>query len=424
LRIERLLRAGRLVTVSTVGTLRDVGVAIGAGKIMDIGPWEKMKTIHNGAEVLDHSGDTVIPGLVDPHSHNLEYGGGTAWGMGEPAQLAAGTSLLLEALRAGVTTVGENLLGHHVFRRSLEEYEKARSILPLNVVFSVGTCVVGTDPITCLSAARPGEPLAREALLDTAMLRELAKASEAPGEHVFLNATPANLPLELAPHAGSPVFSRADLRLFVESYHVEGRPVGAHLEGPDSLEAFLEMRGDVVHHGHTAPQRLLERMAKTGTSLVATPSGGTRSRPNSPEEIARAVEAGVTVAIASDAVLPFHPEAHWYHLPPHVYSSSHLLAYLASPALRFLAAKGMEENGLLALLTLNGAKILGLSDRLGSIERGKQADLVVAPGIPGLEVLDPAGISAVYVKGEMVCRSTGPPSLGPETFPPVAVPGP
>lgn len=68
--------------------------------------------------------------------------------------------------------------------------------------------------------------------------------------------------------------------------------------------------------------------------------------------------------------------------------------------MRLLAQRGVNENDILSLITLNGAKHLGLDSRTGSIEPGKQADLLVAKGIPGLEITDPGDIHAVLFKGE------------------------
>lgn len=84
------------------------------------------------------------------------------------------------------------------------------------------------------------------------------------------------------------------------------------------------------------------------------------------------------MAIATDAYLPKHPGAGW----------------LAEPA-------GFEygPQHLLALITRNGAAILGLNN--GSIEPGRPADLVLAEGVPGLEVTGLEDIRKVFIDGEL-----------------------
>lgn len=138
-------------------------------------------------------------------------------------------------------------------------------------------------------------------------------------------------------------------------------------------------------------------MAEAGAALVATPHGGTGSTPNSSDEIARAVAAGVRVAIASDAYLPKHPGAHWLNEPPGFeYGPQHLMA-LAAPAFRLLREWGRDDNDLLALVTRNPAEIMGLEG--GRIEPGRPADLILADGVPGLDFTDPEGIRKVFIDG-------------------------
>jgi imidazolonepropionase-like amidohydrolase len=80
---------------------------------------------------------------------------------------------------------------------------------------------------------------------------------------------------------------------------------------------------------------------------------------------------------------------------------------LAGPAMRLLTAQDVSESDALALITLNGARILGLDDRLGSIEVGKQADLLLTTGVPGLDVRSAEGVRAVFVRGEIAFDRRG-----------------
>jgi imidazolonepropionase-like amidohydrolase len=399
---QRLVRAGRLVTVGPAGVIDDGGLAIDGPSITAVGGWAEVRRRYPDADVIDASSLVVAPGLVDSHTHNLEYGAGTMWDLGERGQLAGGARLLLSALEAGVTAMGEHLLGHFAFRRPQEVYREFATHMPQTIRWAVGGSIIGTEPLGCFCTLTPGGPSSLEALRDEGMLRELAAINEFPGENCFVTVTPANLPVSITPHAGERAYSREDLARVARAFQAGGKRFGAHMEGPEAVDDFLAAGGNVIHHGHGLAPEQLPILAERGVMLCATPSGGTSRRPNSPEEIVAAMEAGVRVAIATDSVLPVHPEAAWFDVPADTEIESSHLMYLAHPAMQRLVERGWSPSEALALITLNGARIIGLDDLLGSLEVGKQADVVFADGIPGLEVTSAAGVRAVMIRGAFV----------------------
>src|SRR5690242_17835746 len=86
--VGRLVRAGRLVTVSPMGTIADGAVAIDGDSIAAVGEWRELSAHYPNADVLDAGDLVVTPGLVDCHTHNLEFGAGTKWDLGQGAQFA------------------------------------------------------------------------------------------------------------------------------------------------------------------------------------------------------------------------------------------------------------------------------------------------------------------------------------------------
>jgi imidazolonepropionase-like amidohydrolase len=402
LRVEKLVRAGRLVTVSPVGTLDDGAIAIGDGLIATVGRWRELRAQYPDVDVVDARELVVAPGLVDCHTHNLEFGAGTKWDLGQSAQLAGAAALLLDAVRSGVTAMGEHVLGHFAYKRSIDDYRTFAASMPQTFRFAIGGGVIGTEPLTCSCALRPAQPNPRDILLEESILRELAARNEFPGENCFATVTPANLPVSLTPHAGERAYSRDELALIAHAYQQGGGRIGAHMEGAEAVDDFLALGGNVIHHGHGIAPEQLSVLARQGVLLCATPSGGTSRRPNSPDEIATAVRAGVPVAIATDSVLPIHPEATWLDRPADALVESKDLMYVARPAMRRLVEDGLDASAALALITLNGAKILGLEHQLGSLEPGKRADLVASQGVPGLEIDAERDIKLVMIRGETV----------------------
>jgi imidazolonepropionase-like amidohydrolase len=81
-----------------------------------------------------------------------------------------------------------------------------------------------------------------------------------------------------------------------------------------------------------------------------------------------------------------------------------VLMIIAHPAMRLLKEHGYDENAILALLTINPAKMMGKEDRYGSLAPGMEANLLVAEGVPGLEITEVKQIKEVYFRGVKVIQ--------------------
>jgi len=114
------------------------------------------------------------------------------------------------------------------------------------------------------------------------------------------------------------------------------------------------------------------------------------------------VKAGLSVSLATDAYLPA-PEGMEPLVPGKLYGPEAFMA-VAAPAMKAMQAAGYDENACLALITKNPAAVLGLADVTGQLAPGLDADLIVADGIPGLEILAPEQICCVYREGLPVIR--------------------
>lgn len=391
---DLVIHNARVITVSPRGTMDRGAVAVRAGLIAAVGGPELVGA--PARERLNASGMTLAPGLVDCHSHLMEYATAGVHRVGPAGQAMAGVVNLFKSRLAGIVGNGEHHLGHPDLIQPTAVYFDLARRFPGKVRVAAGFCVLGTDPLVVTASVRPGQVLTLDGL-DLGLVEEAARHSEFPGENLFVTATCANLPPELAPRAGELCFGTERIRDFVAVFHAAGKKVGGHVEGERAIRTFLDAGGDVLHHAHGLTPELTRRMAEAGAALVATPHGGTGSTPNSSDEIARAVAAGVRVAIASDAYLPKHPGAHWLNEPPGFeYGPQHLMA-LAAPAFRLLREWGRDDNDLLALVTRNPAEIMGLEG--GRIEPGRPADLILADGVPGLDFTDPEGIRKVFIDG-------------------------
>ncbi|MFJ3804289.1 amidohydrolase family protein [Streptomyces sp. NPDC090088] len=171
-----------------------------------------------------------------------------------------------------------------------------------------------------------------------------------------------------------------ELRAVVdEAARHRGKPVAAHAQGTVGIRNALHAGVASVEHGYGMTDELCDLAREQGTFLVPTLSTvytpldrakmpeyhfqkKSRWAGTSKENIARAIERGVPVALGTDA-----------GVVPH---ARNLLE------LSYLVELGMTPLDAITAGTLNAARLLGVEERLGSLERGKVADFVVVDGDP------------------------------------------
>jgi len=351
----------------------------------------------------DLEGRSVMAGIIDCHTHLLEFGALGAQKCRGEAQKLGGYANLTKALQAGITTLGEHFLGHPVLYQELDEYREIILNSPVNILLCLGWCVIGTDPLTFLSSHSPGRVIERKDITDQE-IDWMAENSQFPGESIFINATVANLPPETVPHGGKEIFGFSEIKNLVGRFKEKNKNLGAHVEGERSIRNFIDAGGKVLHHGHGITRELMEEMKIKGVEWVITPHGGTSSPPTTPAEIAFALKIGLKPALASDSYLPVHPDASYLtkkalqgkEIGPGDFL--HLIFNLSQELLGI----GVEKEEILRMLTVYPARIMGIEKENGSIKVGKRADLIILQGLWGVEINDPEDIDIVIKDGEPI----------------------
>lgn len=336
-----------------------------------VGPSADLPPLPPHAEILDVSGKVVIPGLIDSHTHLLFAGSRE----GEFEQRLQGRTYQEIAEKGG----GINATVQSVRQASKEELKGlARHRLRHFLGFGVTTVEVKSgygltlaDELKCLEAIReldaegplelvptflgahavPPEYRSDRAgylrLLMREMLPEIARCKLAEFCDVFCE---------------TGVFSLNESEAILTKAHELGLRLKLHADELSALGG-AELAGRL---GATSADHLLcisdagiDALAKAGT--VATLLPGTAFFLGVPYAPARKlIERGVTVALASDCNPGTCPTE---NLP--------LVGTMACTQMRMLPAEALRA------MTRNAAAALGRADRLGSLEVGKQADLVV-----------------------------------------------
>jgi len=393
-----LIRNGKLLPLDGRGMREQGYIGIENGIIAAIGDGAPLA---GARQEIDVHGMLVMPALVDCHTHLMEYATGEVYNAQGPAQSLAGLANWMTALAHGIVTLGEHHLGHPVLCQPMETYRKLADKAPMEVYLAFGECTIGTDPLSRVAAVYPGTSL--NGPLTEEDWEKMASASDFPGENLFLNATVANLPASLAPRAGEVVYEQIKLRKIVDIFHGCGKKVGAHIEGVESAQMFLEAGGDVIAHGHGLPVGYGKELARHNVAMVATPHAGTSSRPSSPQELYELYRDGVRLALATDSCIPPHPQADWYSFPEGYVVGPADLARVARPVFDYFLKQGVPLEEVVALITRNAYQMLDAGQPLaGTLQVGAPAHCIVTPGIPGVELDDLHEIKKVFWRGQLV----------------------
>ena len=337
------------------------------GRIVAVGASGDVPVPDDADRVLDLEGRVVMPGLVDTHSHLGGVSGGDRSAALHPGVRALdGVDVQDEsfwrARSGGLTTVnvmpgsGHLMSGQTVYLKLRKDPVRIEDWLfcddPIDGICGSMKMANGTNSMR-------GAPFPGTRAKSAAMVREL-----------FVQAGDYAARLAVASD-GTGNAPKRDLGLEGVADVIAGtRRVQFHTHRHDDIATVLRLRDEfgfrpVIQHG-TESWMLADELAEAGIgvsfTLVDSPGGKEevlRMRMDAPAILERA---GVDVSLNTDD---------WI-------TDSRLLLRTAAMAVR----AGMSREGALEAVTLASARQLGLDDRIGSLDPGKDADLVILSGDP------------------------------------------
>ena len=361
------IKNGTIYTIT--GEIIEKGsILIKNGKIVEVG---KDIIPPLDAEVVDAEGKIVLPGFIDAHCHlgmweeGIGFEGSDGNEMVDPVtpHLRAIDAInpmdisFEEAYQGGVTTavtgpgsanvVGGTFVAIKTVGNRIDDMI-IKDPIAMKVAF-------GENPKRVYDAQKKS-PMTRMAT--AAILRETLFKAKAYMDKKDRAEDSSKLPeFDMKMEAMIPVL-RKEI------------PLKAHAHRADDIFTALriakEFDLDITLDHCTEGHLIVDELVKEGKNAIVGPSLGNRSKfelKNMTFETPKIlVEAGVKVAITTDS-----PVTPLQYLP--------LCAGLAHKA-------GLDEMEALKCITINAAEIVGLSDRIGSIEVGKDADIVIFDGNP------------------------------------------
>jgi imidazolonepropionase-like amidohydrolase len=372
-----VFRGARIYTAAGKPIANGV-LVVDRGKIVAVGPAEKVR-VPAGATVRDVSGKVIIPGLVDTHSHigiyprpavrahqdGNEMTGPVQSGLRAIDAIFPDDPGIRMALAGGVTTANimpgsGNVIGGQTLYVKLRGRTVEAMRIPNTKVKGGLKMANGENPKNYgRRSLAPGTRMKVAALQREQFVKARAYQRQwaAYRKAVATGKTATRPETDLALEPLAEAIERT-------------RTVHFHSHRADDLMTAMRIADEfgfelVLQHcteGYRVAQEIAKRKIPASLTLVDSPGGKLEVVGLLEENAALLDKAGVTVAINTDDFI----------------TESRFFLRTGAIAVR----GGMSEDAALRALTLHGAQILHLEDRLGSLEKGKDADFVVLSGAP------------------------------------------
>ncbi|MBE7553247.1 MAG: imidazolonepropionase [Anaerolineales bacterium] len=366
--------------MADVGLIADGALAIASGQIVAVGPTADLRADFSAHETIDASGKVVCPGFVDPHTH-VVYAGDRA----NEFELRIRGASYLEIMQAG----GGIVSTMRAVRAATVEQLVAESKPRLEAMLALGTTTVeiktgyGLDTTSELKMLQAIALLASSSPLDlvptflgahavppeykgrTDAYVDLVVEEMLPAAVEWYHASRSTLhaPLFCDVFCEANVFDREQSRRVLEAGLKLGLPAKIHADefvNLDGVSLAVVLGAVSVDHLDVTPPAEVELLAQSNTVGVVLPAVNFNLGSSHFAHARGMIDAGVALALATDinpgsAPCPSMP----------------LVMAIACRYQRLLPAEALNAG------TLNAAYALGLGHKLGSLEGGKQADVLI-----------------------------------------------
>jgi imidazolonepropionase-like amidohydrolase len=401
-----VIHAGKLLDVKTGKIETNQAIVIQGDKIVSVGAASSVQS--SAADtVIDLSNGTVLPGLIDAHTHLTfdPHFGYESLGISVPREALIGARNARVTLEAGITTV-RNVGADGYADVALRDAINAGDVPGPHMLVSGPP--LGITGGHCDNDLLPFEFHATEGGVADGVeqvqhkVREVIKYG---ADLIKVCATGGVLSKGDDPNASQ--YTLEEMKAIVADAHRLGRKVAAHAHGAQGVIWASEAGVDSVEHGHLMNDAAIATLKKNGTYLVPTLYLVDWQREHAVEanlpgyakkkmdlvsqtgkaNAKKAFEAGVKIGMGTDAAVY-----------PHGLNAHELAVYVSL---------GMSPLQAIQTATINDADLLGWSDKVGALQPGKWADIIAVDGDPLQDVTTLQHVKFVMKGGELVKNEYG-----------------
>lgn len=403
---DMVIHAGRLIDGVSKTPRSQVSILIHDDRITGVQPGFVSPA---GAEVIDLSNSTVLPGLIDCHVHITgQFTGGnpvaeavTTTGYDSAYSSVAYARRTLEAGFTSVRDVGADPMVVIAMKKAIAkgEIEGPRMFVagpPLGPTGGHGDPSNGLDP-------ELSHPHWSDAVVDSpeAARREVRKLHAMGAD--LIKIMPSGGVLSIGDNPNTQLMADDEIKAVVETAHSLGMRVAAHAHGKGAIDRASELGVDSIEHGSYADAESYKVMKAHGTYLVPTllvaetvyevakahpeqlnPSSAAKAlavAPMTRANLGNAYRAGVKIAFGTDQ-----------GMSPHGKNAKEFALMVQS---------GMAPIDAIAAATASAADLIGDAKDIGSVQAGRYADIIAVSGDPLADVTELERVQFVMKGGEV-----------------------
>jgi imidazolonepropionase-like amidohydrolase len=397
-----LIYCGQLVDTRSLQVLPEMTITVEGQMIIDVQRGFIAASAND--KVIDLKNRTVMPGLIDCHVH-LE-GETTSDQVKEFRQNIADIAFESAAyakitLMAGFTTVrdvggiGVNVALRNAIRKGIVTGPR---------MYTAGKIISSTgghgDPTVGYRRDLMGDPGPIDGVANgrEECIKAVRERYKEGADLIKITASGGVLSMEK--DGSGPQFSEEEIRVIVETANDYGMKVAAHAHGAEAMKRAIRAGVTSIEHGTYMDDETISLFKKYGVWYVPTIIAGksvsdsamkpgyfppiiaTKALTIGPmiqANFAKAYKAGVKIAFGTDAGVYAHGK-NWMEMV-------------------YMNEAGMPPMEILHSATLNAAELIGISDKTGSIEKGKWADIIAVEGDPVKDLHSMAKMKFVMKEG-------------------------